>query len=85
METTPSSRKWARLVPPSKLKSGEAGPAYFGGITGTSRCDGCFGPPCSVTRLPKISGGRSLGSLCWNGPTPVNTAPTVPSPPLGYS
>src|SRR5439155_10803411 len=53
------------------------------GMIGSSTCEGCLGPQWMVTDLPKTSGGLSAASSCLNGPTPVKTAPSVPSPTAG--
>src|SRR5512146_2283950 len=45
-------------------------PHSLPGITGRSRWAGRDGPKCNVTLPPKISGGRSVGSSCTNGPQP---------------
>src|SRR5262249_10934714 len=44
--------------------------SHFAGMIGSST-NGCmFAAKCSVLRPPKMSGGRSCGLLCVNGPTP---------------
>lgn len=45
--------------------------AHGAGIAGSSRYDVTSGPKCRVTVPPKISDGRSSGSVWMKGPTPV--------------
>ena len=43
---------------------------HLAGITGSSTYGCRPGAKCSVLLPPKISGGRSFGLVCVNGPTP---------------
>src|SRR5258705_264261 len=44
-------------------------------MIGSKTYDWRPGPQWIVTFLPKISAGRSPGSLCWKGPPPWNPPP----------